>query len=300
MRTQQEQARLDADRKQRWESQQRADKLHAEQLRAESQRQQQQQEQARRDQERKQRENQLDTERRNAEYQRRQESERARLATQQEQSNQQARETVQRREAAQQREADDRRRASQDQLEKSRYEAQLKATKRNTLVTGLGAAAVVYSIYDTAPARQTTPPPLPSTDEVIPFSEEEMAYTRKKDTPELMGRVDYILGSSSADITMEMRRSALHVKNCIMASRGGGPPPLPAAGSRYINGVWRLPNTWERYADEYHQFTMIGKVIFWIGITICSPFVIVGALLALLLTLGMGIALKNEITGEAR
>jgi len=114
----------------------------------------------RRDRENKDRENRLDTERRNAEFQRRQESERARLAAQQEQSAQQERETVRRREAVQQREADDRRRASQDQLEKSRYEAQLKATNRNTLVTGLGAAAVVYSIYDTARARQT-PPPLP-------------------------------------------------------------------------------------------------------------------------------------------
>jgi hypothetical protein len=155
MRTQQEQARLDEDRKQRWENQQRADKLHAEQLRAETQRQQQERDQARRDQERKQRENQLDTERRNAEFQRRQESEKARLAAQQEQSAQQARESVQRREESQRRIDESNRQASQDQLEKSRYEKQLKATNLNTLVTGVGAAAVAYSIYDTAPSRYT-------------------------------------------------------------------------------------------------------------------------------------------------
>jgi hypothetical protein len=83
---------------------------------------------------------------------------------------QQRNQANQQREQANQRQQDESRRNEQARLEKSRHEAQLKATNRNTLVTGLGAAATVFSIYDTAP-KQAAP-----RQETEPAFDESLSY----------------------------------------------------------------------------------------------------------------------------
>jgi predicted phage gp36 major capsid-like protein len=155
----------------------------------------------------------------------------------------------QRRDQANQRQQDESRRNEQARLEKSRHEAQLKATNRNTLVTGLGAAAVAYSVYDTAPRQRTSTEFYDSTKhETQPACDEALSYfynLSKEDQDAFIKRAKEI------GISTEGLAGLIAVQSIQRTQLPKSAPPLPPAGSSYINGAWVIPKSCSSLLEEF-------------------------------------------------